>query len=133
MFFDRGTFLGTPIHLLLSSQKRQGVPLSPICQNSFLLQRPHQCCPHLSATNNNLLLLLLLMTIVMMIHLMILVIVIIIVLVISVDPICPQPISQDSSKGCAVETGCSGLHYIIYCCFNDTTPIHCTPIHCNPL
>ena len=39
--FDRGTFWGTPVNLLLSSQKCQGVPLSPICQNQLLLQRPH--------------------------------------------------------------------------------------------
>ena len=41
LFFDRGTFLGTPVNLLLSPQKCQGVPFSPICQSSLLLQRPH--------------------------------------------------------------------------------------------
>ena len=40
MFFDRGT-LGTPVNLLESSQKCQGIPFSLICQNSLLLQRPH--------------------------------------------------------------------------------------------
>ena len=49
--FDRGTFWGTPAKLLLSSQKCQGVPFSPTCRICFLLQRPHQCRPHLSATN----------------------------------------------------------------------------------
>ena len=49
MFFDRD-FLGTPVNLLLSSQKYQGVTCSPVCQNSLLLQLPHQCRPHLSAT-----------------------------------------------------------------------------------
>ena len=35
---------------------------------------------------------------------------------------------QDSSKGGAVETGCSGLHYIIGCFVRyNTTPIHRTP------
>ena len=29
--FDRGTFLGTPVNLLLSSQKCQGVPFFPVC------------------------------------------------------------------------------------------------------
>ena len=33
--------LGTPVNLLLSSQKCQVVPFSPICQNCLLLQRPH--------------------------------------------------------------------------------------------
>ena len=41
MLFDRGTLLGAPVNLLLSSQKCQGVPFSPICQKSLLLQRPH--------------------------------------------------------------------------------------------
>ena len=50
MFFDRD-LLGTPVHLLLSSQRCHGVPFSPNCRNSLLLQRPHKCCPHLSATN----------------------------------------------------------------------------------
>ena len=30
-----GTFGGTPVNLLLFSQKCQGVPFSPSCQNSF--------------------------------------------------------------------------------------------------
>ena len=34
-------FLGTPVNLLLSSQKCPGVPFSPICPNLLLLQRPH--------------------------------------------------------------------------------------------
>ena len=42
MFFDRD-FGGTPVNLPLSSQKRQGVPFSPTCQKSLLLQRPHSC------------------------------------------------------------------------------------------
>ena len=42
---------GTPVNLRLYSQKCQDVPCSPICPNSLLLQRPHQCWPHLSATN----------------------------------------------------------------------------------
>ena len=42
MFFDRVFFLViTPVNLLLYSQKCQGEPFSPICQNSLLLQRPH--------------------------------------------------------------------------------------------
>ena len=32
--FRQRNFLGTPANLLLSSQKCQGVPFSPICQNS---------------------------------------------------------------------------------------------------
>ena len=48
--FRQRDLLGTPVYLSLSSQKRQGVAFSPICQNSFLSQRPHQCRPHLSAT-----------------------------------------------------------------------------------
>ena len=41
---------------------------------------------------------------------------------------------QDSSKGGAVETGCSGLYYIIYymCLLHNTTPIHCTPLRLHP-
>ena len=49
--FLKRDLLGTPVNLLLPSQKCQGVPFSPICQNVLLLQRPHQCRPHLSATN----------------------------------------------------------------------------------
>ena len=33
--------LGTPVNLLLSSQTCQGVPFSPISQNSLLFQRHH--------------------------------------------------------------------------------------------
>ena len=33
MCFERGTFWGTPVNLLLSFQKCQGVPFSSICQN----------------------------------------------------------------------------------------------------
>ena len=40
MCFDRD-FLGTPVNLLLYSQKCQGTPFYTICQNSLLLQRPH--------------------------------------------------------------------------------------------
>ena len=36
---------------------------------------------------------------------------------------------QDSSKGGAVETGCSDLHYLIYVVLlHNTTPIHCNPL-----
>ena len=45
------------------------------------------------------------------------------------DPACPD---QDLSKGGAVETGCSGSHYIIGCCITYTTPIHCTPLRLHP-
>ena len=38
--FCQRDFLGTPVNLLLSSQKCQGVPFSPICQNPLLLQLP---------------------------------------------------------------------------------------------
>ena len=38
--FWQRDLLGTPVNLLLSSQKCQGVPFSPICQNSLLLKRP---------------------------------------------------------------------------------------------
>ena len=41
MFFLQRDFWGTPVNLLLYSQKRQGAPFSPICQSSLLLQRPH--------------------------------------------------------------------------------------------
>ena len=34
-------FWGTSVSLLLYSQKCQGVPFPPSCQNSLLLQRPH--------------------------------------------------------------------------------------------
>ena len=40
MFFDRD-FLGTPVNLLLSSQKCQGVPFFQTCQHTLLLQRPN--------------------------------------------------------------------------------------------
>ena len=40
MLFDRGTFWVLPLNLRLSSQKCQGVPFSPICEKSLLLQRP---------------------------------------------------------------------------------------------
>ena len=43
-------FLDTPVNPLLSSQKCQGVPFFQICQKSLLLQRPHECWPHSSAT-----------------------------------------------------------------------------------
>ena len=45
---------------------------------------------------------------------------------------------QDASKGGAVETGCSRLHYVIGCCLYiyiyiyDTTPIHCIPLRLHP-
>ena len=39
--FGRKDFLGTPVNLLLSPPKCQGVPFSPICQHSLLLQQPH--------------------------------------------------------------------------------------------
>ena len=39
-FFDRGTFLDTPVNLLLSSQKCQGVPFSPICQIHYFCSGP---------------------------------------------------------------------------------------------
>ena len=48
--FSRRNFLGTPVNLILPSPKWQGVPSSPTCRNSLLLQRPHSCWPHLSAT-----------------------------------------------------------------------------------
>ena len=41
MLFDRVTFWVLPLTEVLSSQKCQGVPFSPICQNLLLLQRPH--------------------------------------------------------------------------------------------
>ena len=34
--FDRGTSWDTPVNLLSSSQKCQGVPFSPICRKSLL-------------------------------------------------------------------------------------------------
>ena len=40
-FFGQRDFLVTPVNLLLSTQKCQGVPFSPICQNCLLLQRPY--------------------------------------------------------------------------------------------
>ena len=40
ILFDRD-LLCTPVDLLLSPQKFQGVPFSLIRQNSLLLQRPH--------------------------------------------------------------------------------------------
>ena len=43
MFFDR-YFLALPLTLL--SGTCQGEPFSPICQNSLLSRRPHQCRPH---------------------------------------------------------------------------------------
>ena len=58
VFFDRGTFWVLPFNMLLASQKCRGVPFSPVCQNSWLLQRPHECWPHLCATKVSLLLLL---------------------------------------------------------------------------
>ena len=39
--FGQRDLLGIPVNLFLSSQKCQGVPFSPICQNSLLSQRPH--------------------------------------------------------------------------------------------
>ena len=47
-FFDRGTFRVFPFTYLYICQKCQGVPFSPIRQNSLLLQRPHSCRSHLS-------------------------------------------------------------------------------------
>ena len=47
----------------------------------------------------------------------------------------PSKEAQDSSKGGAVETGCSGSRYMIGCfiiMINDTTPIHCTPLPMHP-
>ena len=43
-FCDRD-FWGIPVNLLLSPQKCQGVPFSPICQHSLLLQRPLRVDP----------------------------------------------------------------------------------------
>ena len=34
-------FLGTPVNLLVSCQKCQGVPFPPMCQKYLPLQRPH--------------------------------------------------------------------------------------------
>ena len=42
VLFGRGTFGALPLSLLLHSQNCQGVPLSLICQNSLLLQRPNE-------------------------------------------------------------------------------------------
>ena len=39
--FRQRNFFVTPVQLLLSCQKCQGVPFSSICQSSLLLQRPH--------------------------------------------------------------------------------------------
>ena len=39
MFFDRD-FSGTPVNLLLYSQKCQGVPFSPICQIHYFCSSP---------------------------------------------------------------------------------------------
>ena len=39
--FLTGTFGVLPVNLLLSSQKCQGVPFSPMRQKSLLLPRPH--------------------------------------------------------------------------------------------
>ena len=50
-FFDRD-FWGTPVNLLLSPKKCQGVPFSPICRNVLFLRRPRWCWPHLSATKD---------------------------------------------------------------------------------
>ena len=50
-FVDTGDFWGTPVKLLVFSQKCQGVPFSPICQNGLLLQRPisvDHICPQTS-------------------------------------------------------------------------------------
>ena len=46
VFFARGDLLGTPINLLFSCQKCQGVQFVPVYQNSSLLHRPHECRPH---------------------------------------------------------------------------------------
>ena len=45
---DRGT-VWVPICQNMSTYIQFCVHFSPICQNSLLLQRPHQCRPHLSA------------------------------------------------------------------------------------
>ena len=42
VFWQRD-FLGTPVNLLLSSQKCQALPFSQICQKYLLLQRPPWC------------------------------------------------------------------------------------------
>ena len=41
-------------------------------------------------------------------------------------------IFQDSSKGGAVETGCSDLYDVKYYLSYNTTPIHCTPLRLHP-
>ena len=42
-------------------------------------------------------------------------------------------IALHSAKGGAVETGCSGLHYIVGCCLlHNTTPILCTLLALHP-
>ena len=43
VLFDRGTFWVLPLTYFYIPKRCQGVPFSPICQNSFLLQRPHEC------------------------------------------------------------------------------------------
>ena len=39
---------------------------------------------------------------------------------------------QDSSKGRAVETGCSGYIILYAVLLYNTTPIHCTPLRLHP-
>ena len=67
------------------------------------------------------------------------IIIIIIMIIIRTTPAPPPPGQpsprlslrryQDSSKGGAVETGCSGLHYIIGCCiiYYYPHPLHPPP------
>ena len=43
LLFLTEELFGAPVNLLLSTQKCQAVPVSPIRQNSLLLQRPHEC------------------------------------------------------------------------------------------
>ena len=61
MFFDRGTFWVLPLTYFDLPKIARAYPFSPICQNSVLLRRPHECWHHLSATKDIIWLLLLLL------------------------------------------------------------------------
>ena len=41
VFFEQRDLLGTPVNILLFSQKCQGLPFSPTRQHLLLLQRPY--------------------------------------------------------------------------------------------
>ena len=107
-FFLQRDILGTPVYLRLSSQKCQGVPFSPSCQNSLLVcSGPisvNPICPQ-----PRLLILLLLVLLLLLLLLIILFITTTTTTTTTTTIVCPQPRLGYLGLGRAQTDG-AGLH-----------------------